>query len=120
MRSAAVSRRIVYHGDSGSVCGEERRDGDEDEDTLDEASSYAYEEACGVYEDYSGLYGLRTLSEVLEELQEEYPEATEEDAFEIYNEERESWLDYSAEEYTEEAFESYSEEFSDIIDETKD
>lgn len=91
-----------------------------DEDTLDEASSYAYEGACGVYEDYSGLYGLRTLSEVLEELQEEYPEATEEDAFEIYNEERESWLDYSAEEYTEEAFESYSEEFSDIIDETKD
>ena len=50
-----------------------------DEDTLDKASSYAYEEACGVYEDYSGLYGLRTLSEVLEELQEEYPEATEED-----------------------------------------
>ena len=91
-----------------------------DEDTLDKASSYAYEEACGVYEDYSGHYGLRTLSEVLEELQEEYPEATEEDAFEIYNEERESWLDYSAEEYTEEAFESYSEEFSDIIDETKD
>ena len=60
----------------------------------DEANRYAWEKACEDYESYVGLHGLRTEDEIMEE-----DNVDQETAEEIYNEERESWLDYSAEPY---------------------
>jgi len=73
-----------------------------DAEDEDEASKYAWEMACQDYESYVGLHGLRTTDEIMEE-----DEVDEEAAEEIYNEERESWLDYSAEPYDPEKHDDY-------------
>ncbi len=64
---------------------------------LDQASSEAFERACEEYESYVGMHGLRSMEEIMEEdgLDGEEAEYT-------YNDERESWLDYSAEPYSKE------------------
>lgn len=62
-----------------------------------EASKYAYEKACEEYENYVGMHGLRTTEEIIEE-----DGVDEEEAEEIYSDERESWLNYHAEPYDEE------------------
>lgn len=59
----------------------------------EEAMRFAWEKACEEYESYAGMYGLRTVEEIMEE-----ENTDEETALEIYAEERESWLDYDAEE----------------------
>lgn len=56
-----------------------------------EAMEFAWEKACEEYEDYVGLYGLRTLHEIMEE---DGIESVEE-ATGIYKEERENWIEYS-------------------------
>lgn len=57
----------------------------------EEASNYAFEEACNIYESYEGLHGLRTTTDIIND------EGVDEDeAWEIYIEERENWLDYYA------------------------
>lgn len=56
-----------------------------------EASDYAFEEACDIYESYEGLHGLRTTVDIMNE-----EEVDEDEAWEIYLEEREPWLDYYA------------------------
>lgn len=71
-------------------------------DSEDEANMYAWEKACEEYESYVGLHGLRTQDEIMEE-----DDVDEETAEEIYNEERESWLDYSAEPYDPEKHNQY-------------
>ena len=64
-------------------------------DNLEEAEKIAYELACEEYERYVGLYGLREIEQIMEEDEiEDYDEAEL-----IYNEERESWLDYKAMSY---------------------
>ena len=60
----------------------------------EEAHSIAYQHACDSYESYVGSGGLRELSTIMEE-----DGVDEEEAGEIYNEEREGWLDYHVEEY---------------------
>ena len=70
--------------------------------TYEEAQSIAYEKACDSYESYVGMYGLRELSTIMEE-----DEVDEEEAGEIYNEEREGWLDYHVEEYDSEKHSQY-------------
>ncbi|MBX4152288.1 hypothetical protein [Paenibacillus lautus] len=55
----------------------------------DEALQWAYDAACEEYEDYVGLYGLRTIEEIIEE-----DEVDEDEAKSIYIDEREGWLDY--------------------------
>jgi hypothetical protein len=67
-------------------------------DNLDDAENWAYECACEEYESYVGLYGLRDLGEIMEEENIE----DEEEAIEKFNEERESWLDYSVKPYSKE------------------
>lgn len=57
--------------------------------TKEEAEDYAYQAAIEEYESHEGSHGLRTLEEIMEE--EGYDE---EEAQELYNDERESWLDY--------------------------
>lgn len=61
--------------------------------SLKEAEEEAYEQACQVYEMYDGMYGLRSVSDIMEE-----DGLTEEGAEEEWREKRESWLDYEARE----------------------
>lgn len=57
------------------------------------ALDWAYEDACQEYESYAGLHGLRDIDDIIEE------DGVDEDgACEIYEEEREGWLDYWVEE----------------------
>lgn len=58
--------------------------------TKERAEKEAYYAAIEEYENYEGLHGLRTIDDIMEEDGiEDYEEAQQ-----IYNEERESWLDY--------------------------
>jgi hypothetical protein len=67
-----------------------------DVETQEEAEKYAYEVCCEYYESYVGAYGLRDFDEIMED-----DGVGEDEAWEIFNEERESWLEYSAEPYNE-------------------
>jgi hypothetical protein len=60
---------------------------------LDDAIDIAYGKACEEYEMYDGLYGLRNIEMIVEE-----DEVDESEAQSIWEEERESWLDYEARE----------------------
>ncbi len=66
-------------------------------ENIEQAESEAREEACQYYEGYEGSSGLRTSDEIMEE-----DDLDEESAEEQYREEREGWLEYSAELYDEE------------------
>lgn len=55
------------------------------------ASMLAWEMACQTYDSYAGLHGLRDAGQIMEE-----DGVDEEEAEEIFREEREGWLDYSA------------------------
>lgn len=57
--------------------------------TREEAETYAWECACEIYESYAGLHGLRDVIQIMDE-----EDLSEDEAFEIFQEERESWLDY--------------------------
>jgi len=64
----------------------------------DDATIRAWENACEYYEMYSGSNGLRSVSDIMGE-----EGCDEEEATGIYEEERESWLEYSAVPYSKEA-----------------
>ena len=57
----------------------------------EEADDAAFEAACKVYNSYEGMYGIRDISEIMEE-----EDCGEEDAEGVYNDERDGWLEYSA------------------------
>ncbi len=57
--------------------------------TEDAANLEAWERACEEYDMYDGLHGLRNVEMIMEE-----DDVDETEAFEIYEEERESWLYY--------------------------
>lgn len=59
------------------------------QDSENDASIYAWERACEEYESHEGSSGLRSIDEIIDE-----EGVHEDEAEEIYNEERESWLDY--------------------------
>jgi len=61
-------------------------------DNEDEAEDYAFSCACEKYESYVGSYGLRDIHQIMEQ-----DEVDEDEAEIIFNEERESWLDYYVE-----------------------
>lgn len=73
-------------------------------DNEDDAAEIALEMACEHYEKYVGNYGLRSVEEIMEHDEIE----DEEYAEEVYIEERESWLDYSAVPYSKEYEEKIS------------
>lgn len=65
-------------------------------ENYDQAIDEAWEKACEVYDQYDqydGLHGLRSVSDIMEE-----DGLNEEEAYETWKDERESWLEYSAEE----------------------
>lgn len=60
-----------------------------DFETEEKAEDYAWEKACEEYESIAGCHGLRDIADIVEE-----DNCNCEEAEEIYNDERESWLDY--------------------------
>lgn len=66
-------------------------------ETKEQAEEEAYQGACEVYESYDGFYGLRDVGVIMED-----EECDEDEAAEIWEEERESWLDYEVREKPEE------------------
>lgn len=66
-----------------------------------EANDYAWELACQEYERYVGSHGLRDCDQIAKEEGLDI-ETDEEVINEIFDSERESWLDYWIEEYNEE------------------
>ena len=85
---------LVKYALAGGFGGCERQDG-EIIDVKDEeaASDYAWEMACQEYESYDGMHGLRNVEMIMEEDDIE----NEDEAYEVWEEEREGWLDYSVE-----------------------
>lgn len=86
-------------------------------DNLEDAEKWAWESACDEYESYAGMYGLRDLSQIMEEDEIE----NEDEAIEVYEEERESWLCYSAVPYSKEyekkvMYHHYSNRYSSFTD----
>ena len=75
----------------GSLCGS----GDEFEEefeTQSQADQEAYEKACELYDSFVGMYGLRTEDDIAkEESLDDLDEIRQ-----IFEQERESWLEYSA------------------------
>lgn len=63
---------------------------------LEKATDEAYQGACGVYDSYDGLHGLRSISQIMEE-----DDCDETEAEQVWEDERESWLDYEARPYVE-------------------
>jgi hypothetical protein len=63
------------------------------EGTEDEAVEYAWGESCNIFDSYSGNNGLRSVSDIMDD-----DNVEEEEAEIIYEDERESWLDYWVEE----------------------
>lgn len=57
--------------------------------SYDEACEEAYINALQDYEMYEGIHGIRTVDEIMEE-----DEVSEEEAVEIYNEEKENTIQY--------------------------
>jgi len=60
-------------------------------DSQKAADSYAWEMACEDYEQYAGLHGLRSTEQIVEE-----DGVDEDEAWEVYCEERGSWIEYAA------------------------
>jgi len=88
---------IVSHGLGGGFGG--ARDFEVIQaDSLEDAENWAWERACEDYDRYAGSNGLREVGEIMEEEDIE----DEDEAWEVYEEERESWLDYSAQPYSKE------------------
>ena len=65
-------------------------------ENLEEAENAAYYKACEYYDMYIDGINLRDTDHIMEE-----DEVDEETAYEIFCEERENWLDYTAVEYNE-------------------
>ena len=83
----------IYAGLGGVFGGAEYQYTDNFED-VEDAEIAAWEEACDEYDSYLGTdNGLRTVDQIMEDESCDY-----EEAFDIFCEERESWLDYWAEE----------------------
>lgn len=78
---------------------------------LEDAQDAAYEMAKDEYENYAGLHGLESMESICEE--HELDINDEDDAVhaeEIYNEEREGWIDHWAKLYSKELEDSLKDE----------
>lgn len=67
-------------------------------DSQNEADNWAFENACDEYESFVGSNGLREIGEIMEQDGIE----DEDEAWEIFQDERETWLDYLAVPYSKE------------------
>jgi len=55
-----------------------------------EAGNLAWELAASEYENYDGMYGLRSIDDIINE-----DDVEDDEAYDIWNEEREGWLEYT-------------------------
>lgn len=78
----------IYAGLGGSFGGAQYQYTDELDDE-NEANLAAWEYACEIYENYVGSYGLRSISNIIKE-----EDCNEDEAWEYYQEDRESWIEY--------------------------
>ena len=78
----------IYAGLGGGFGGARYEDTEEFKDE-EEALEYAYDIACQQYDSYDGMYGLQTVDEIMKE-----EGVDEEEAEEIWREQREGWVDY--------------------------
>ena len=73
-----------------------------------EADAIAYESAIEDYESYEGLHGIRGVEDIAEEDYDvefgEIPDELYDEIYQVYLDERESQLDYWAEEITEKEY----------------
>ena len=97
----------IYSGLSGRFGGDQYQYTDEFANK-ELASDQAYQEACDEYDNMAGLHGLRSWEECQEEAEKDFGDITDDnyDALadlteQIYNEERESWIEYRVEEVLE-------------------
>ena len=87
----------IFAGLGGSFNNETSM-GIEEFDSIEEARDAAYEDACDAYDNVSGTHGLRSQEEIVLSLKEaaDYAGVTEdeqeEEAWEVYDDEREGWL----------------------------
>ena len=88
-----MSKFLIKYGLGGSFSAEQNEWEEIDVSSFAEAEEYAYEEACQEYETYEGMYGLRTVEEIMED-----EDCDEDMALALYLEERESWLYYEVKE----------------------
>lgn len=107
---------IIGYGLSGGFGGARNFEVVEAE-SIEQAEHKAWELACEEYEQYCGMHGMRSLDEI----KEQEGLDNDEDAKDTYNEERESWLDYCASNYSKEEEEkvkhfNYENNFKDRTD----
>lgn len=88
-----MAKYNIYYGLSGGFGGQTLKETKEF-DSQEEAEDYAHEYAKEEYDSYAGLHGL----EDFDSIQEQYPEYSEEEVWDFYEECRESWLEYEAKE----------------------
>lgn len=97
-----MKKFIIGYGLSGGFGGIQNYEVIEAGTMLD-AENEAYQQACEMYSEHEGSNGLRDITEIMEE-----DELDEDEAEEAYNDERESWIEYVAYDYSEELEEKFS------------
>jgi len=84
----------IRYGLGGGFGGCENMEWEEIEaEDLDEANKIAWQGACEEYDSMVGLHGIRDIEEIMEE-----DDCNEEEAEMEMQEDKESWIDYEAEE----------------------
>lgn len=78
----------IYAGLGGGFGGA-RYETTEEFEKEEQAEEFAWECACQQFDSYAGLHGLQSVEDIMEE-----EGCDEEDAEEMYNEQRENWIDY--------------------------
>jgi len=71
--------------------------------SYDTAMDEAYQMACEVYDDFAGLHGIMSEQDYIDDGEAE----NEDEAFEIYRDDRESAIDYEVHEITREQYEEF-------------
>lgn len=102
MRRTIMAKYRIFAGLGGGFGGVQDQ-GIEDYDNLADAEEDAYEVACEIYESYEGMHGLFNREKALEE----DPDLTDEELEDMYNEDRENWIEYLAELVSEEDYNNY-------------
>lgn len=105
-----MNKYIIQYGVSG---------GFNDTDNFDiitaENTAYAWRtawvRACEIYESYIGTGGLKDVEDIMEE-----ENCSEEEALILFDEERESWIDYMYYDYSEEKVKEFEEKYGKKID----
>jgi hypothetical protein len=95
--------KLTYYKLKGGVWDSEEFEDVTAAKDYDTAMHEAWLMACEAYDSYSGLHGIMSEEDYIEEGDAE----TDEEAWELYREDRESQIEYEAVEITKEQYEAY-------------